>query len=363
MARRADGRLLIVLDQFEEFVILADPERQKAFAALVADLRATPIKGLRLLLVLRSDYQTAIEELGLPLLRQGENWNQVGRFTIAAATRFMARSGLALQPDALDRVAISASELDDSPGMIRPITLNVVGHVLSQGRATAPSLDAGRLVRHYIEQSVEQPAIREFAPRVLKELVTEQGTKWPRSEKELVDQTRLRPGEVRAVMNGLWAAALARPLDAAQGVWELSHDFVARAVARYLGRRRLDWPGLTRAFAAPALFVLMAAAAAGAIVWNVNAAGELERIITGVHDEASGSPKVALVRLSVALENRSRDILAETNWGQGQSNITLDQAFEKLVALGQIPPSASNASKQFSEIKASSFIGSISCTK
>ena len=36
-------------------------------------------------------------------------------------------------------------------------------------------------------------------------------------------------------MNGLWAAALARPLDAAQGVWELSHDFVARAVARYLG--------------------------------------------------------------------------------------------------------------------------------
>ena len=184
----------------------------------------------------------------------------------------MARSGLALQPDALDRIATSASELDDSPGMIRPITLNVIGHVLSQGRASAPSLDAGRLVRHYIEQSVEQPAIREFAPRVLKELVTEQGTKWPRSEKELVDQTRLRPGEVRAVMNGLWAAALARPLDAAQGVWELSHDFVARAVARYLGRRRLDWPRLARAFAAPALFGLMAAAAAGAIVWNVNAA-------------------------------------------------------------------------------------------
>jgi hypothetical protein len=270
-ARRADDRLLIVLDQFEEFVIVAGLERQKAFAALITNLHAAPIKGLRLLLVLRSDYQTAIEELGLPLLHQGENWTQVGRFTIAAATRFIARSGLALQPEALDHVAMSASELDDSPGMIRPITLNVVGHVLSQGRTTAPSLDARRLVRHYIEQSVEQPAIRDFAPRVLKELVTEQGTKWPRSEKELVDQTRLRPGEVRAVMNGLWAAALARPLDATQGVWELSHDFVARAVARYLGRRRLDWPGLVRAFAAPALFVLMAAAAAGAIPWNVNA--------------------------------------------------------------------------------------------
>ncbi|HXZ15324.1 MAG TPA: hypothetical protein VEH77_05020 [Roseiarcus sp.] len=52
-------------------------------------------------------------------------------------------------------------------------------------------------------------------------------------------------------MNGLWAAALALPLDAAQGVWELSHNFVARAVARYLGRRRVDWPGIARAYAAP----------------------------------------------------------------------------------------------------------------
>jgi hypothetical protein len=60
LARRADASLLLVLDQFEEFVILAEPERQEAFAALVADLHSTPI-SLRLLLVLRSDYQTAIE--------------------------------------------------------------------------------------------------------------------------------------------------------------------------------------------------------------------------------------------------------------------------------------------------------------
>jgi hypothetical protein len=275
LAKRADEKLLLVLDQFEEFFILAGSERQKAFTALIDDLRARPIRGLALLLVLRSDYKTAIDELGLPLLRQGENWQEVGRFTIAAGRKFMTRSGLALQPDALDRIATSASELDDSPGMIRPITLNVVGHVLSQGRASAPSLDAGLLVRRYIEQSVEQPAIREIAPRVLREMVTEQGTKRPRKEQELVQQTGLRPGEVRAVMNGLGAAALARPLDAAQGVWELSHDFIARAVGRYLGRRRLDWPGLTRAFAAPALFGLMAAAAAGVIIWNANAAERL----------------------------------------------------------------------------------------
>ena len=275
LAKRADEKVLLVLDQFEEFFILAGSERQKAFTAFLDDLRAKPIKGLKLLLVLRSDYKTAIDELGLPLLRQGENWQEVGRFTIAAGAKFMTRSGLALQPGALDRIATSASELDDSPGMIRPITLNVVGHVLSQGRASAPSLDAGVLVRRYIEQSVEQPAIREIAPRVLKELVTDQGTKRPRSEQDLIEETRLRPGEVRAVMNGLSAAALARPLDAAQGVWELSHDFVARAVSGYLGRRRVDWPTLARAFAAPALFGLMAAAAASAVIWNANAAERL----------------------------------------------------------------------------------------
>ena len=291
LARRADDKLLLVLDQMEEFVILAGSERQQAFIALINDLRTKPVKGLKLLLVLRSDYKTALDELALPLLRQGENWQEVGRLTIAAGTKFMARSGLGLQSDALDRVVTSAAELDDSPGMIRPITLNVVGYVLSAERANAPSLDAGQLARHYIEQSVEQPAIREIAARVLKELVTEQGTKWPRSEKELVEQTHLRPAEVRAVMNGFSAAALARPLDAAQGVWEFSHDFVARAVARYLGRRRLDWPGIARAYAAPALFVLMAATTAGAIAWNVNAADRARPSLAELGVEVLSTPE------------------------------------------------------------------------
>jgi hypothetical protein len=93
-------------------------------------------------------------------------------------------------------------------------------------------------VRRYIEQTVNQSAIRGLAPLILEQMITEQGTKRPRSEPDLAKDTGLRP--VRAVLTGLGAAALARPLDPAQGVWELSHDFVARAVARYLGRQRRD---------------------------------------------------------------------------------------------------------------------------
>ena len=266
VARRADSGLLFVLDQFEEFVILAKPEAREGFATLITSLRDNPIKGVRLLLVLRSDYQTALEEVGLPLLRQDENWYQVGRFTLAASKSFMERSGLGLQPEALEPILTSAAEMDETPGMIRPITLNVIGHVLAEGLGSAPSLQADRLVRRYIEQAVEQPGIRDFTQPILKELLTEQGTKRPRAEQELVTQTHLRRGEVRAVLNGLGIAALARPLDPTQGIWELSHDFVARAVTYYLGRRRRDWWRQAIAYVVPALLVLTLATTTGLVV-------------------------------------------------------------------------------------------------
>jgi hypothetical protein len=268
VTKRTDGRLLLVLDQFEEFMILAEPEARERFATLITNLRINPVKGARLLLALRSDYQTALADVGLPLLRQDENWVQVGRFTLAAAKRFVEGSGLDLQSEALDRILISAAEMDETPAMVRPITLNVIGHVLAQGLGAAPSLEADRLVRRYIEQAVEQPGIRDLVQPVLKELLTEQGTKRPKSEEELARETHLRPGEVRAALNGLGVAALARPLDPKRGVWELSHDFVARAVAHYLGRRHRGWWRQATAYLAPALLVLTLATTTGVVALN-----------------------------------------------------------------------------------------------
>jgi hypothetical protein len=103
---------------------------------------------------------------------------------------------------------------------------------------------------------VNQPAIRDFAPRVLEQLITEQGTKRPRSEQDLASSTSLRRAEVRAVLNGLGYAALARPLDPVDGVWELSHDFVAHVVSRYLGRRRFSWLRSVAYYTAPMLLAV-----------------------------------------------------------------------------------------------------------
>src|SRR5262249_47736251 len=136
-ARAAGTRLLLVLDQFEEFLILGQREQQQKFVALIANLQTAPVQSLSLLLVLRSDYQTLLDAIGLPPLRHGDNFYQVGRFTIAAATGFMARSGLKLHPDMLDRLLTSATELDETPGLVRPITLNVIGYVLATGKAVA----------------------------------------------------------------------------------------------------------------------------------------------------------------------------------------------------------------------------------
>ncbi len=52
----ARQRLLIVLDQFEEFVILHEPERRARLEAFLHDLIARPIPNVTTLLVLRSDY-------------------------------------------------------------------------------------------------------------------------------------------------------------------------------------------------------------------------------------------------------------------------------------------------------------------
>ncbi len=265
----ASGKLLLVLDQFEEFIILGSPERHAGFATLVNDLGQRPLAGLKLLLVLRSDYQTGMDDIGLPKLMQGINFFQVGRFNEVAARGFVKGSKLGLKDEALDRLVKSAAEYDDSPGRVRPITLNVLGHVLTtRGGSVVTSLEANRLVRDYVAQAVDNPAIRAWAPRVLAGLLTEEGTKRARPEAELAKEAKLRPAEVRAVLIALAEAGLARPLEATQSVWELSHDFVARAVATYLGRRRAVALRTLASYAAPLVLLIGIVLGGGVIGGN-----------------------------------------------------------------------------------------------
>ena len=97
-------RLAIVIDQFEEVLLLASPERQELFASALRALARVPRPNLVLLVVLRTEYEPQLLELDLPPLRQGETWLKLGAFTEPAARAFLQGSGLGLDDGQLRRV-------------------------------------------------------------------------------------------------------------------------------------------------------------------------------------------------------------------------------------------------------------------
>src|SRR5262249_18317325 len=64
--KKRDAPLLLVIDQFEEFLILHREEERRAFADFLDDLVKNPIDDLRILLVFRSDYRPLVFKLDLP---------------------------------------------------------------------------------------------------------------------------------------------------------------------------------------------------------------------------------------------------------------------------------------------------------
>ena len=86
-------RLLLVLDQFEEVLVLGSEEATDRFARFLRDLAVDPPAGLTLLLVLRTEYEPRLLELDLPRLRQGETWLKLGAFAEPAAKGVPGRLG------------------------------------------------------------------------------------------------------------------------------------------------------------------------------------------------------------------------------------------------------------------------------
>ena len=132
------ARLLIAIDQFEEGLILQDEAGRAQLAALFRALAARPILGLAVLLVLRTDYLDLdqLRALGLPEVRSDANW-----FNLNALSRGDARElldqRLKLDESEREKVLDEASEVDDLPGLIRPITLNMLGLILQRARGGA----------------------------------------------------------------------------------------------------------------------------------------------------------------------------------------------------------------------------------
>jgi hypothetical protein len=145
-----DQRLLIVFDQFDEFIILhgRDPARQAPLLQLLQNLQRTPPNRIWLLLVLRSDYIDDLPRLNLPAIHDGVNLKWVGPFIEQAAQNFLAHSGLNPGPELIATVVRHASELDETRGKVRPIVLNMLGLAAlpdsSRSGSSGGSIPAGR---------------------------------------------------------------------------------------------------------------------------------------------------------------------------------------------------------------------------
>lgn len=233
------NRLLVVLDQFEEFVILQGAQSQQRFEQFVAPLQQNPVPDLSFLFVFRSDYIGLVEKLSLPPLTQNTNWKEVPPFTEIAAREFMQGSGLQFNDKLMAEVLREAAEIEQTKGLVRPVTINLCGLVLGRFANGLPrGFRSGGLIRAFLRESVLLPSVRDVAPRLLPHLISSYVTKRPRTITDLAKDTALDPATVRGCLRVLGQddRAIVRPLDEAQQSWEISHDFLVPMLDSILAR-------------------------------------------------------------------------------------------------------------------------------
>ena len=246
--------LLIVIDQFEEFLVLQKEGEPVHLFTFVADLANRPIEGLRFLLVFRSDYRPLVFKLGLPPLMAGKNWQEVMPYRRVEATSLLQGGGRELSPEAWDDLFRGLDRIEDTRGLYRPITLNMIGLVLERMGPTLKG-DPAQLIQSYLTACITGSELRDFAKPVLKRMISNTGTKERRSEADLVALTGLRSWQVRATLADLHWHGLIRRLEGAEPAWEIAHDFLARTIGQLIGRLKPTVVQRVRPLVAPVLLL------------------------------------------------------------------------------------------------------------
>jgi Leucine-rich repeat (LRR) protein len=264
--RRRGVRLLVIFDQFEEFIILegqATGEQRQQFLSRVRELHAAAPPGVCLLFAFRSDYQSAVIALDLSDLSSRSTWMEIAPFERGAARRFLENAPQRPSTLLVNRMLDGADALDDASGLYRPVVLNMLGLILRRSDQAFTGRPE-RVVQAYLEAAIAEKPIRDIVPRIIKEMITNATTTQAQSVTKLSTATGLREPDVIACLNRLAAHGLARRLGDAGGLWELSHDFVARQFTSLLTRLH-PWRHVT-AVVSPVVFVIALAGAVFGVV-------------------------------------------------------------------------------------------------
>ena len=254
-AKKGAAPLLLIIDQFEEFLILNKPEQRATFAAFLQELAEKPIDGLRLLLVYRSDYRPLIFKLALPPPSLGKNSMEIAPYNRGEAAEFLQGGGRRFSEEALESLFRGLDRIEEARGIYRLITLNMVGLILERMGQKLED-EPGRLIQRYLLDCLSSGEGHEFARPLLEHMITDAGTKEPRTEAALVELTGLELWQVSSALTGLGAQGLVRRLEGAEPIWEVSHDFLARIVGRLIGRLKPSLFRRAQPFVAPTALAL-----------------------------------------------------------------------------------------------------------
>jgi hypothetical protein len=243
-------RLIIIFDQFEEFFILhSNPAEVILLGELLRSLIAQPLAAVTVLLSYREDHQQDLAPLGLPALHLGTNTRRLRPFTYAEAQSFLLDSGLTISDDRMRSLLDEAASHEETRRHIRPIVANLLGRVLA-GMVADPGV--GKRSRHllldYVRNSVRESGLDERATGLLRSLISAAGTAQPAFQRDLVAASNLGSDQVEQALIYFQDAGLVRCLSrgetttAANRLWQVSHDFIARLLAIVLeGFHRTFW--------------------------------------------------------------------------------------------------------------------------
>lgn len=275
LTEHGQNPLLLVLDQFEEFLICLEEsidEEIQPLLNLLLELEKKSLPKIKVVIVLRSDYLGLLDTLALPSEAKPypANWREIPPFSISDGWNYLSSANTSLEGPRLHKLLVNAAdEIEETTGMIRPITLNILGLALRNVSQPMKGNTAD-LIETYLHSKVDAPEVREIAPQIIKKMVCN-GIKKPRNLDELSQETQLPIGTVKGCLLNLYQAGLVRFIDREQHIWEITHDFTARQLDLLLSSWHQSSWRKVRYFIAPALILCWLVT----LAWAIRAPGQV----------------------------------------------------------------------------------------
>jgi hypothetical protein len=155
------------------------------------------------------------------------------------------------------------------PDKVCPIVLNMFGLAVAPYPSSLPKgVTAGRLLSGYVERSLKRSAVQGFAVRVLRQLVTDAGTKRALTTEQIAEKVSAAPLVVRGCLIALANDGLVRRLHGTLEKWEVAHDFIARLLQSPLRSWQKSAWERSRPYLVQVPLVVLLLATAGVIAWD-----------------------------------------------------------------------------------------------